>query len=117
MGSYQRAHIMGVAIGIKSILFILYQLLSEHTQVFRKWASKKANFILSCLDMPFWGAMAFMLIQANTKSCIGTSCAISWVLTVLAIVLIIISHWVAGCTYFEYRYYGGRKTVADSVSV
>ncbi|KAI0376828.1 hypothetical protein F5Y04DRAFT_285506 [Hypomontagnella monticulosa] len=84
----QRAHIMGIAIGAKSTIFILYQVLTEHTQKFAKWASKKANFVLNCLDVPFWGAVMYMLFSANMQYCVGTTCAVSWVLASLALVLL-----------------------------
>ncbi|KAI1213199.1 uncharacterized protein F4807DRAFT_413249 [Annulohypoxylon truncatum] len=115
MGMPQRAHIMGVAIGFKSAFFILYQLLTEHTQKFSRWASKKANFILNCIDCPFWGAMMFLLFQANiTKTCTGTSCVVSWIMAVLSIALFLLSHWVAFESYFEWKYPASTKTTPDN---
>ncbi|KAI1454919.1 hypothetical protein F4805DRAFT_477205 [Annulohypoxylon moriforme] len=114
MGNPQRAHIMGIAIGIKSTIFIAYQLLTEHTQKFSRWASKKTNLILNCLDCPFWGAMMFLLFQANiTRVCTGTSCAISWVMAGLSIALFFLSHWIAIESYFEYKFYNS-KAVPDT---
>ncbi|KAI0887616.1 uncharacterized protein GGS22DRAFT_186450 [Annulohypoxylon maeteangense] len=114
MGMPQRAHIMGIAIGVKSSIFILYQLLTEHTQKFSRWASKKTNLILNCIDCPFWGAMMFLLFQANiTRVCTGTSCVISWVMAALSIALFLLSHWVAFESYFEYKNQG-RKTALDT---
>ncbi|KAI0902045.1 hypothetical protein F4806DRAFT_24701 [Annulohypoxylon nitens] len=115
MGMPQRAHIMGIAIGIKSSLFIAYQLLTEHTRKFSRWASKKTNFILNCIDCPFWGAMMFLLFQANiTRVCTGTSCAISWVLAALSIALFFFSHWIAIESYFEYKRPAGKATPESS---
>ncbi|XXH04522.1 hypothetical protein Hte_010938 [Hypoxylon texense] len=84
----QRAHIMGIAIGIKSILFISYQLLTEHTVKFQKWASPKANFILNVIDIPFWAVIMFLLFQANARFCAGAACGVSWVMAALAIVIL-----------------------------
>ncbi|KAI1770482.1 hypothetical protein F4818DRAFT_446285 [Hypoxylon cercidicola] len=116
MAPPQRAHIMGIAIGAKSIVFISYQLLTEHCVRFRKWASPKANFILNCLELPFWGVVMYLLFAANIHSCTGGACGVSWAMAVLAIVLLIITHWVAIATYFEYRY-SRTKAADDTIQV
>ncbi|OTB20762.1 hypothetical protein K445DRAFT_92710 [Daldinia sp. EC12] len=84
----QRAHTMGIAIGLKSIIFILFQVLTEHTLRFQKWANKKTNFILNCVDIPFWAVMMGLLLSANGSSCVGGSCAVSWIMALLAIALL-----------------------------
>ncbi|KAL2688920.1 hypothetical protein Neosp_002970 [[Neocosmospora] mangrovei] len=71
----------------KSIVIILYQVLSQHTKYFRKWMSFKANLILNCLEIVFWSAVAFMTLQANTASCTGVNCALGWVILVLGIIM------------------------------
>ncbi|KAI1378434.1 hypothetical protein F4677DRAFT_443650 [Hypoxylon crocopeplum] len=106
----QRAHIMGIAIGIKSSIFILYQVLTEHTQKFQKWASPKVNFILNCVDIPFWAVLMGLLFSANGQSCVGSSCAVSWILTFLAMALFILTIWATIVTFFEYRYFGAKST-------
>ncbi|KAI0138695.1 hypothetical protein F4776DRAFT_663065 [Hypoxylon sp. NC0597] len=88
MGSPQRAHTMGIAIGLKSIAFILYQVLTEHTEKFQKWASKKTNLILNCVEIPFWGVLMVMLLSVNVQVCVGGSCAVSWIIALLSIVLL-----------------------------
>ncbi|KAI2612005.1 uncharacterized protein GGS25DRAFT_528752 [Hypoxylon fragiforme] len=113
MGNTQRVHIMGIAFGIKSLIFVLYQLLTEHTQKFQKWASAKTNFILNCVDHPFWAALMGMLFMANLKSCSGTSCGVSWAMTALAMPLSLMSLWLAVTTYFEYRA-ARPKTLQDT---
>lgn len=69
------------------MVIILYQVLSQHTQYFRKWMSFKANLILNSLEIVFWGAVAFLTLQANTQSCQGVTCALGWVIVVLAIIM------------------------------
>ncbi|KAI1477830.1 hypothetical protein F4774DRAFT_411530 [Daldinia eschscholtzii] len=108
----QRAHTMGIAIGLKSIIFILFQVLTEHTLRFQKWANKKTNFILNCVDIPFWAVMMGLLLSANGSSCVGGSCAVSWIMALLAIALFILTFWTAIVSYFEYRDFG-RKSAQD----
>lgn len=65
-------------------MFILYQLLSEHVTYFKRWASLKAYYIINALEIVFWSAVIFLVMQANLKSCTGTSCALGWVVVVLS---------------------------------
>lgn len=66
-------------------MFLLYQLLSEHVTYFKRWASPKAYFIINALEIVFWSAVVFLVMQANLKSCVGTSCALGWVVVVLSV--------------------------------
>lgn len=43
--------------------------------------------ILNCLEVAFWGAVAFLTLQANIKQCDGTSCTLGWIVVVLAVIL------------------------------
>ncbi|KAI0845073.1 hypothetical protein F5Y00DRAFT_273336 [Daldinia vernicosa] len=109
----QRAHIMGVAIGLKSIVFIIYQVLTEHNLKLQKWANKKTNLILNCVDIPFWAVMMGLLLSTNANVCVDGSCAVSWIMALLAIALFILTFWAAIASYFEYRYLS-RKTIQDT---
>lgn len=73
--------------GVKSHVVIFYQILTEHYPKFRRWASLKANLILNSLEIVFWAAVAFMGIQANTQTCDGTRCILSWIVVGLGIAL------------------------------
>ncbi|KAJ5295818.1 hypothetical protein N7508_010639 [Penicillium antarcticum] len=79
-----RASTMGLGMGAKSLVIILYQLLTEHVSRFRRWASLKANLILNSLEIVFWAAVVFLVLQANLQVCVGTSCALGWVVIVLS---------------------------------
>ena len=39
------------------------------------------------MEVVFWAAVAFMMIRGNSSVCIGTSCALGWVVFVLAGIL------------------------------
>ncbi|KEY69777.1 hypothetical protein S7711_03756 [Stachybotrys chartarum IBT 7711] len=83
-----RAHMMALAMGIKSLIFIGYQLASAHMARFAKWHSLKANAILNCLEVVFWATAMGLLFQANGQTCSGASCGVSWVIALLALVLL-----------------------------
>lgn len=65
----------------------MYQLLSEYSRPFKRWHSYKANAIINCLEIVFWGAVAFLVMQANLKRCSGVTCYLSWGVVGIAIVL------------------------------
>lgn len=73
--------------GAKSLILLLYQLLSEYSHLFKSWHSYKANAVINCLEVVFWGAVAFLVMQANLKACSGIGCYLSWGVVGLAIVL------------------------------
>jgi hypothetical protein len=72
--------------GIKSLIVIAYQLLTEHTLRFRKWASTKANAILNCLEVVFW--LTVLIVTGGTVGgASGAATALSALVLVIAIVL------------------------------
>ncbi|KAJ5685951.1 hypothetical protein N7536_008570 [Penicillium majusculum] len=62
-----RASTMGIGMGAKSLVIILYQLLTEHVSRLQRWASLKAYLILNSLEIVFWGAVVFLVLQANLQ--------------------------------------------------
>lgn len=82
-----RANTIALGMGAKSLIFIAYQILTEHVAYFHRWASLKANLIINALEQVFWGAVVFLVIQANISRCVGIGCTLSWVVVGLSIVL------------------------------
>lgn len=63
---------------------ITYQVLTEHTLRFRKWASTKANAILNCLEVVFW--LAVLVVTGGTVGgASGAAAALSALVLVIAI--------------------------------
>ena len=62
-------------------------LATEHIQKLKRWHSYKANMIISCLEIVFWGAVAFLVFQGNLKKCVGVTCYLSWVVVGIAVVI------------------------------
>ncbi|TDZ26337.1 hypothetical protein Cob_v001453 [Colletotrichum orbiculare MAFF 240422] len=100
-----RANMMALTMGIKSVVIIGYQLLTEHKARFRKWASLKANAILNTLEIVFWFVALGLLMQANTRLCSGASCALSWIVTLFCAVLIVLAFQTSVFSIKEYRYF------------
>ncbi|KPM38570.1 hypothetical protein AK830_g7996 [Neonectria ditissima] len=109
-----RSGSMALGMAAKSMVIILYQVLSQHTRYFRKWMSFKANLILNSLEIVFWAAVAFMTLQANTQSCQGVTCALGWVILVLGIIMCKLSIFETGVSFFEFKdYKAATKTMVD----
>lgn len=69
------------------MVLIGYELLSEHVKKFQKWRSYKAYTIINGLETVFWGAVMFLIMQANLKTCHGIGCKLSWGVLGVAAVL------------------------------
>ncbi|RMJ07555.1 hypothetical protein BHE90_005919 [Fusarium euwallaceae] len=109
-----RSTTMGLGMGAKSIVIIMYQLLTEHVKSLKKWGSLKAYWILNAMEVVFWAAVAFMMIQGNRRICIGTSCAIGWVVCVLGICLSIMAKYVTVVGFLDWRYFKDNGVPRES---
>ncbi|KAH7069463.1 hypothetical protein FB567DRAFT_555006 [Paraphoma chrysanthemicola] len=103
-----RASTIALGMGAKSLVLLAYMVLTDHVQRFRRWHSYKANVIISLLEIVFWGAVAFLVMQANLKQCSGTMCYLSWVVVGLSVVMNILEQYTAAISIREFREY--RKT-------
>ncbi|PLB43220.1 hypothetical protein P170DRAFT_481166 [Aspergillus steynii IBT 23096] len=104
-----RATSMGLGMGAKSLVIIAYQLLTEHVDRLRRWASFKAFTILNALEIVFWAAVAFLNIQVNVKTCVAPGCEMGWAVMVVALV------WIGGLCYC--LVVGGVARVEEAESV
>lgn len=69
------------------MVIITYHILTEHRERFSRWRSYKAYAILNGLEIVFWAAVVFLIVQANIKSCVGISCTLRWVAMGVSIVI------------------------------
>lgn len=91
--------------GAKSILFIVYQILTERSSRFKKWASVKANLILNNIEVPFWLVVLILKFSAINQFCSGPSCGISYVIGIMAIVIFIVVVHVAVVSWLDWLHY------------
>ncbi|KAJ4256148.1 hypothetical protein NW762_009224 [Fusarium torreyae] len=100
-----RSATIGLGMGAKSLIILSYEILTEHFSRFQRWSSLKAYFILNALEIVFWGAVAFMALRGNTSLCVGASCAIGWIIVVLAGVLGPMYQYLAVVTFLDWRFF------------
>ncbi|KAF9884978.1 hypothetical protein FE257_000888 [Aspergillus nanangensis] len=82
-----RSNTWGIAVCVKSAVFLVYQVLTEHHGRFERWASAKANMVLNIIDTVFWLALFIITIMGTANACSGSSCPLGGVLATLAIIL------------------------------
>ncbi|KAH6688971.1 hypothetical protein F5X68DRAFT_76128 [Plectosphaerella plurivora] len=102
---FGRGDIMVIAMGAKSILFIVYQILTERSARFQKWASLKANLILNTIEIPFWLVVIILKFSSINTFCSGTSCGISIVIGLMAIIIFIVVLQVAVISWMDWLHY------------
>lgn len=73
---------------VKTLVFITYQLLSEHTERFAKWKSLKANLILNSIEPVFWLTLVILKFMGISRFCSGGGCAVTWIITLVAITIL-----------------------------
>ncbi|KAH7162039.1 hypothetical protein B0J13DRAFT_632826 [Dactylonectria estremocensis] len=100
-----RASTMAMGMSAKSLMILFYEILSSKVKMFKRFKSLKAYFILNALEIVFWGAVVFLMIQANIKFCEALNCTLSWVVVGLSIFMSIIAGHMAVVTWLDWRYF------------
>ncbi|CAI6034293.1 unnamed protein product [Clonostachys chloroleuca] len=98
-----RANTMSLGMSAKSLVIILYQLLTEHIRALQRWSSLKVYAILNAMEIVFWLAVAFLLIQSNINFCSGLSCTLSWIVVSLGIVMSLLAVYMTIVTFLDFR--------------
>ncbi|KAJ5872519.1 uncharacterized protein N7529_004872 [Penicillium soppii] len=76
-----RTNVWGIAVCLKSAVFMTYQILTTHMDRLKRWASTKAYMILNIIDTVFWFALFIITIMGTTGSTNGSSRALGDVMS------------------------------------
>ncbi|KIW59806.1 hypothetical protein PV05_00072 [Exophiala xenobiotica] len=98
-----RANTIALGMGGKSMIIISYQILTEHFARFHKWRSIEAYAILNGLEVIFWAAVVFLVIQANIQVCVGIGCTLSLIWVGVSVVITIVAVYMAIISYVQFR--------------
>ncbi|KAG7138930.1 hypothetical protein HYQ45_003976 [Verticillium longisporum] len=112
-----RGNTIALGMGAKSLIIIFYQLATEHIARFRRWSSLKAFAIFNCLEIVFWGAVIFLVMQGNLQRCEGTGCILNWIVFGVSIVISILSSWVAVISVLDFRFFRANGVRRDDMSL
>ncbi|KAL4965750.1 uncharacterized protein BDV14DRAFT_50981 [Aspergillus stella-maris] len=82
-----RVNTWGIAVCLKSGVFMAYQMLTAHMNRLKKWANTKINITLNIIDTVFWFALFVITIMGTRGSHSTSSQALGAFVIILAFVL------------------------------
>ncbi|KAJ5744569.1 hypothetical protein N7533_009439 [Penicillium manginii] len=100
-----RANSWGIAVCLKSGIFLAYQMLTAHVERFKKWASTKANMILNIVDTVFWLALFIITIMATMGATSEASRALGGIIATLVAILLSLDGMLSYISILERRYH------------
>ncbi|KAF7671293.1 hypothetical protein GT037_010618 [Alternaria burnsii] len=83
----KKENLLALTIGAKSLVFIAYQILTEHTTWFSRWHSYRANAFMNCFEIVAWAAVTFFVFDSNVSKCTGVDCTLSWLVVALSVLI------------------------------
>ncbi|KOS47018.1 hypothetical protein ACN38_g2000 [Penicillium nordicum] len=78
-----RTNVWGIAVCLKSAVFMAYQIMTTHMDRLKRWASTKAYMILNIIDTVFWFALFIITIMGTRGSTSGSSRALGGITATL----------------------------------
>ncbi|KAK9850704.1 hypothetical protein MYU51_011773 [Penicillium brevicompactum] len=78
-----RTNIWGIAVCLKSAVFMAYQIMTTHMNRLKRWASTKAYMILNIIDTVFWFALFIITIMGTMGSTTESSRALGGITATL----------------------------------
>ncbi|KAH8892744.1 hypothetical protein GQ53DRAFT_763871 [Thozetella sp. PMI_491] len=90
-----RSDTLGIVMGVKTIVVLLYQILTSKVERFQRWKSLKANTILNSMEIVFWFVVVIITLMGISRFCQGAFCALSWIQVLVAIMLMFVQFHLA----------------------
>ncbi|RSL64806.1 hypothetical protein CEP54_004517 [Fusarium duplospermum] len=106
-----RSDTLGITMAVKSIVFLIYQLLTDKVDRFRKWRSLKAYTILNTMEIVFWFVVVIMTFMGISRFCQGTNCAFAWFVALNGFLLMATSFWAAVICWKDHKYFKSTGVV------
>ncbi|SPO03678.1 uncharacterized protein DNG_06361 [Cephalotrichum gorgonifer] len=96
--------------GVKGILVIQYQILTQKAKRLRQFANYKLFAIFNVMEVVGWGVATVFQFLSIKKVCIGTSCTLQWVEVTLSIIVFIVAQQPAVSTTLDFLHRRNRNT-------
>ncbi|KAL3483998.1 hypothetical protein BJX62DRAFT_219400 [Aspergillus germanicus] len=106
-----RTNTWGIAVTLKSAVFMAYQVSTAHVEKLKRWANTKVNVVLSIIDTVFWFALFVITIMGARGSTSTSSKAVGAIIIILALVLCGLAGFLSFVCIKERRYYKQHGTV------
>ncbi|KAJ0417960.1 hypothetical protein BJY00DRAFT_315357 [Aspergillus carlsbadensis] len=82
-----RTNTWGIAVTLKSAVFMAYQVSTTHVEKLKRWANTKVNVVLNIIDTVFWFALFVITIMGARGSTSTSSKAVGAIIIILAFIL------------------------------
>ncbi|KAL4983208.1 hypothetical protein BDW68DRAFT_191494 [Aspergillus falconensis] len=100
-----RTNTWGIAVCVKSAVFMAYQVLTAHADRLKRWANTKVNVVLNIIETVFWFALIIISIMGAMGSRSVSSRALGAIIVILAIVLCPLAGFLSWICIRERRHY------------
>ncbi|KAM5344763.1 hypothetical protein ACJ41O_010625 [Fusarium nematophilum] len=100
-----RSDTIGITMAVKTIIVLLYQIVTEKADRFKKWGSFKAYAILNTLEIVFWFAVVIVTFMGISAFCQGANCAFAWFVALNGFLLMFTSFWAAVIAWKNHKYF------------
>ncbi|KAJ5326778.1 hypothetical protein MYU51_001697 [Penicillium brevicompactum] len=106
-----RTNTWGIAVCVKSAVFMAYQICTGHVDRLKKWHSTKFNVVLNVIDTVFWFALFIISILGAAVSRSTSSRVLGVIVILLTIVLCPIVAFFTFICMRERRYFKQHGTL------
>ncbi|OJJ52435.1 hypothetical protein ASPSYDRAFT_164463 [Aspergillus sydowii CBS 593.65] len=100
-----RTNTWGIAVCVKSAVFMAYQITTAHVNRLKRWANTKVNITLNIIDTVFWFALFIITIMGSMGSTSSSSKALGAITIILAFILVPLAGYLSFLCICERRYY------------
>ncbi|KAL2787890.1 hypothetical protein BJX66DRAFT_353039 [Aspergillus keveii] len=106
-----RTNTWGIAVTLKSAVFMAYQVATAHMEKLKRWANTKVNVVLNIIDTVFWFALFVITIMGAMGSTSISSKAVGAIIIILALILCGLAGFLSFVCIKERRYDKQHGTV------
>ncbi|PSR82524.1 hypothetical protein BD289DRAFT_483772 [Coniella lustricola] len=111
-----RSNTIALSFSAKSIVFIGYQLLTDHVARLQRFKNLKAYAILNGADVVFWAAVVYLVAAGNSSVCEGTACSLAWVVVALSCVMSLLCLFCFLISYTAFRQMRREQAKENQIS-
>ncbi|KAL3459781.1 hypothetical protein BJX64DRAFT_290949 [Aspergillus heterothallicus] len=100
-----RTNTWGIAVCLKSAVFMAYQITTAHVEKLKRWANTKVNMVLNIIDTVLWFVLFVITIMGAGGSHSTSSKAVGAIIIILALILCGFAGFLAFVCIKERRYF------------
>ncbi|KAJ1337580.1 hypothetical protein MN608_00433 [Microdochium nivale] len=109
-GQVSRSDTIAIVMGVKSIVFVAYQISTTYVEKLRRWKSLRAYEIIDYAEIVFWFVVVVLGFMAASTRCFGEACALGIVVAVIALMLSVWAGWLGVIATLDRSHYRSFST-------